>query len=151
MLAQRLQAQGHAVRVTTSDVSKCDEIAALGCEPYVGDPDRIGTLMEALTGVTVVCWLFGSATDDGEESAALHDERLQMLFEKLVDSPVRGVVYEAQGSVASSTLENGKRIALNAQATWHIPVEFLTVDPEDQASWLDEASAAIEQLLAARH
>ena len=64
-------------------------IAEAGAEPYVGDPDRIGTLMGALSGVTIVCWLLGTVPDPD-----LHGGRLRMLFEKLVDTPVRGVVYE---------------------------------------------------------
>src|SRR4029078_3566788 len=65
------------------------EIAETGAEPYVGDPDRIATLMEALHGVTIVCWLTGTIADGD-----LHAGRLRMLWEKLVDTPVRGVVYE---------------------------------------------------------
>ena len=66
-----------------------DAIAATGAEPYVGDPDRIATLMEALHGVTIVCWLMGTIAD-----LDLHAGRLRMFWEKLVDTPVRGVVYE---------------------------------------------------------
>ena len=92
-LARELVAAGHAVRGTTRDPAKADAIRAAGAEPYVGDPDRIATLMEALTGVTILCWLMGSATGDPERVFALHDGRLRMLWEKLVDTPVRGVVY----------------------------------------------------------
>ena len=45
--------------------------------------------MEALHGVTIVCWLTGTIPDPD-----LHAGRLRMLWEKLVDTPVRGVVYE---------------------------------------------------------
>ena len=47
--------------------------------------------------MTILCWLMGTATGDPERVAALHDGRLRMLWEKLVDTPVRGVVYEAAG------------------------------------------------------
>jgi uncharacterized protein YbjT (DUF2867 family) len=110
-LARELVAAGHAVRGTTRDPAKRDTIAAAGAEPYVGDPDRIATLMDALTGVTVVCWLLGTVREP-----ALHGPRLRMLFEKLVDTPVRGVVYEG--------LE-GAPIAREAGERWHIPVELL--------------------------
>ena len=96
-LARDLVADGHAVRGTTRDPAVAAAIAAAGAEPYVGDPDRIATLMEALAGVTVVCWLMGTASGDPARVAALHDGRLRMLWEKLVDTPVRGVVHEAGG------------------------------------------------------
>ena len=87
-LARELRAAGHAVRGTTRGAHVA-EIAETGAEPYVGDPDRIATLMDALHGVTIVCWLTGTIPDGD-----LHAGRLRMLWEKLVDTPVRGVVYE---------------------------------------------------------
>jgi uncharacterized protein YbjT (DUF2867 family) len=108
-----LVAAGHAVRGTTRDPGRTEAIAAAGAEPYVGDPDRIGTLMGALTGVSVLCWLFGGVPDPD-----LHGGRLRMLFEKLVDTPVRGVVYEA-------ALPAGERIARDAAERWRIPVEVV--------------------------
>jgi hypothetical protein len=112
-LARELVAAGHAVRGTTRDPGRADAIAAAGAEPYVGDPDRIGTLMGALSGVTVLCWLFGGVPD-----ADLHGGRLRMLFEKLVDTPVRGVVYEPG-------LPVGESIARDAAERWRIPVEVV--------------------------
>ena len=91
-LARELRAEGHAVRGTTRDPAHAAAIAETGAEPYVGDPDRIATLMDALHGVTVVCWLMGTIADPD-----LHAGRLRMLWEKLVDTPVRGVVYEGLG------------------------------------------------------
>jgi len=110
-LARALVAAGHAVRGTTRDPARTEAIAAAGAEPYVGDPDRIATLMDALTGVTVVCWLLG-----GVPVPALHGERLRMLFEKLVDTPVRGVLYEGGA---------GAPIARAASERWHIPLEVV--------------------------
>ena len=60
-LAEDLRAAGHAVRGTTRDPARAAAIAAAGAEPYVGDPDRIGTRLDALAGVTVLCWLMGTA------------------------------------------------------------------------------------------
>ena len=110
-LARELAVAGHAVRGTTRDAANAPAIAAAEAEPYVGDPDRIGTLMDALAGVTVVCWLLGTVP-----APALHGPRLRMLFEKLVDTPVRGVVYEGAA---------GASIALDAAERWRIPVEVL--------------------------
>ena len=50
--------------------------------------------------------------------ADLHGGRLRMLFEKLVDTPVRGVVYEP-------ALPGGERIARDAAERWRIPVEVV--------------------------
>ena len=61
-LAEQLVSDGHAVRATTRDPARVEAIRAAGAEPYVGDPDRIGTLMGALTGVTVVCLADGDAS-----------------------------------------------------------------------------------------
>ena len=71
-----------------------------GIEGVVADPDRLGTLMPALAGVTVVCWLMGSA----EDSPDVHGARLRSLMEHLVDTPVRGLVYEAAGTVDAALL-----------------------------------------------
>jgi hypothetical protein len=129
-LAAALVAAGHAVRGTTRAPAKAGAIAAAGAEPYVGDPDRIGTLMGALSGVTVVCWLLGTVSDPD-----LHGGRLRMLFEKLVDTPVRGVVYERG-------LPEGEAIALDAAERWRIPVEV--IQPRD------DAAAAVERVMMAR-
>jgi len=126
-LARELSAAGHAVRGTTRDPRRTAAIAAAGAEPYVGDPDRIATLMGALTGVTIVCWLLGTVA-----VPELHGGRLRMLFEKLVDTPVRGVVYEA-------ALEEGREIARDASDRWRIPIEIL--EPEG------DAKAAVDRLL----
>jgi uncharacterized protein YbjT (DUF2867 family) len=126
-LARELSAAGHAVRGTTRDPARTAAIAAAGAEPYVGDPDRIGTLMGALTGVTIVCWLLGTVP-----VAELHGGRLRMLFEKLVDTPVRAVVYEA-------ALQEGRDIADDASERWRIPVEV--IEPGG------DARAAMDRLL----
>jgi hypothetical protein len=126
-LARELVAAGNAVRGTTREESRTGAIAATGAEPYVGDPDRIGTLMGALAGVTIVCWLLG-----GVPEPELHGGRLRMLFEKLVDTPVRGVVYER-------ALPQGEAIARDAAERWRIPVEV--IDPGG------DARSAVDRLL----
>jgi uncharacterized protein YbjT (DUF2867 family) len=123
-LARELVAAGHVVRGTTRDGAHANAIAAAGAEPYVGDPDRIGTLMGALIGVTVVCWLLGRVPDPD-----LHGGRLRMLFERVVDTPVRGVVYER-------ALPDGEAIARDAAERWQIPVAV--IEPgEDVAAAVD--------------
>jgi uncharacterized protein YbjT (DUF2867 family) len=146
-LARELVSAGHAVRGTTRDPGRADAIRAAGAEPYVGDPDRIATLMDALTGVTIVCWLLGSATGDPERVRALHDGRLRMLWEKLVDTPVRGVVYEAAGSADPAALIRGEAVARVAHETWRIPLEYLYADPGDPEAWTAAGKAAVDRLL----
>jgi len=136
-LARELRAAGHAVRGTTRGAHAA-EIAETGAEPYVGDPDRIATLMEALHGVTIVCWLTGTIADGD-----LHAGRLRMLWEKLVDTPVRGVVYEPHPPM----LPEGEAIARAASETWQIPLEVLDGDPLAE-EWVSAAVAAVDRLLA---
>jgi hypothetical protein len=133
-LAASLVQAGHAVRGTTRG-DGVEAIRAAGAEPYVGDPDRIGTLMEALTGVTIVCWLMGTIP-----VPELHEGRLRMLWEKLVDTPVRGVVYEG-------ALPQGEQVARTAAQTWQIPLEILDADPLDHAAWQAAAHGAVDRLL----
>jgi hypothetical protein len=135
-LALQLRAAGHAVRGTTRGAHVA-EIAETGAEPYVGDPDRIATLMDALHGVTIVCWLTGTIADGD-----LHAGRLRMLWEKLVDTPVRGVVYEPHPPM----LPEGEAIARTASATWQIPLEVLDGDPLRE-EWVADAAAAVNRLL----
>jgi uncharacterized protein YbjT (DUF2867 family) len=144
-LARDLAADGHAVRGTTRDPARTAAIAAAGAEPYVGDPDRIATLMDALAGTTIVCWLMGSA--EGPNAQDLHAGRLRMLCEKLVDTPVRGFVYEAGGSVPFAWRQEGELIARAARATWNIPLEVLETDPADCDAWRAGARAAVARLL----
>jgi uncharacterized protein YbjT (DUF2867 family) len=142
-LARELRAAGHAVRGTTRDRARFPAIEAAGAEPYLGDPDRIATLMEALTGVTIVCWLMGTAAGAPE----LHDGRLRMLWEKLVDTPVRGVVYEAAGPLDPALYARGREVAAAAHATWMIPLRVLEDDPADHAAWRHGAALEVTSLL----
>ena len=146
-LARDLRAAGHAVRGTTRDPARSGAIAAAGAEPYVGDPDRIATLMEGLSGVTIVCWLRGAARGDADQVAALHDGRLRMLCEKLVDTPVRGLVHEAAGPLPAEVLARGRSVALAAHATWRIPLELIEAEPSDHDRWRRDTAAAVARLL----
>lgn len=125
-------------------------IEAAGAEPYVGDPDRIGTLTYALDGVTVLCWLMASATGGPERLAALHGPRLRMLLERTIDTTVRGVVYEARGSAGPELLASGRETVARACSYSEIPHAFLDADPGDPDRWVDSARARIAELLAPR-
>jgi nucleoside-diphosphate-sugar epimerase len=147
-LARALRAQGHAVRGTTRDEARRDEIEAAGAEVWIGDPDRIATISYALDGVTILCWLMGSAAGADDAIAALHGSRLQMLLERTIDTTVRGLVYEAAGAVNPALLAAGAETVHTACERSEIPHALLAVDPVDHAAWLATALGAIDELLA---
>lgn len=146
-LARRLIAQGDAVRVVTRDESRRAEIEAAGCECWIGTPDVIGTLRYALDNVTVLLWLLGTASGPPELVAPLHGSRLRMMLEKTTDTTVRGVVYEAAGSVPDELLAGGVEELRLARRLNEIPFELLEADPRDLDAWLPAAERALEHLL----
>src|SRR5213078_1435393 len=105
---------GHAVRGTTRRAARVAEIEASGAQAAIADPNRLGTLLPELEGLAAICWLMGSAVGEPELIAALHGPRLESLLEKLVDTPVRGFVYEAGGTVQRTRLDAGAEIASEA-------------------------------------
>lgn len=133
----------HAVRGTTRSSERVVELEKAGIEGVVADPDRLATLVPALSGVTVVCWLMGRAV----ESREVNGPRLASFAEHLVDTPVRGLVYEAAGPAAASVLETGAHIVRTASHTWHIPVQIVTTDPADHDAWLRAMKEAVASLL----
>jgi hypothetical protein len=143
-LAEALRADGHAVRGTTRGAALA-EIEGAGAEAVVADPDRLGTIMTQLAGVTAVCWLLGSAT--GASAADLHGPRLETLLERLVDTPVRGFVYEAAGSFDPALLAAGAKAVRDASERWRLPAEVVEADPADHTGWLTATTAAVGRLL----
>jgi hypothetical protein len=131
---------GHAVRGTTRSAERVPELEAAGIEGVVADPDRLGTLLPGIEGVTVVCWLMGSAV----ESPEVHGARLQTLMEHLVDTPVRGFVYEGAGVVDAEVLERGAQIVREASETWRIRVEVVSADLAEHDVWLGAMTEAVE-------
>jgi hypothetical protein len=146
-LARELVAEGHAVRAVTRSEGRRAEIEAAGCECWIGDPDRIGTLRYALDNVTVLLWLLGTAT--GPNVADLHGSRLRMMLEKVTDTTVRGVLYETAGTVDETWLRAGAAEVGRARELNEIPGALLDADPADQAVWMAAARDAIDRLLAA--
>jgi hypothetical protein len=142
-LAGALRADGHAVRGTTRSADRLSEIEAAGVEGVVADPDRLGTIMGQLAGVTVVCWLMGTAADAPE----VHGPRLETLLARLVDTPVRGIVYEAAGTVDASLLGGGAAAVRAAAERSRMPAEVVDADPADHQAWLAAMRAAVARLL----
>jgi uncharacterized protein YbjT (DUF2867 family) len=135
LLGERLLAEGWAVRGTSRREEGLAPIEAAGIEAALADPDRPGTLLELVGDVAVVFFLLGSAEGDPETLAAIHGPRLERLMEHLVDTPVRGVAYEASGSVDPAVLEAGAEIVRTASRTWRIPVRILGGEPDDPGEW----------------
>lgn len=113
-------------------------IEAAGIEAALADPDRPATLLDLVGDVAVVFLLLGSAGGEPEAVAAVHGPRLERLMEHLVDTPVRGLVYEAAGSVDTGLLETGAEIVRTAGRTWRIPAEAVTAEPNDPFAWSQE-------------
>jgi hypothetical protein len=148
-LTRALVAEGHAVRIVTRTEAGRAAIEAAGGECWIGTPDVIGTLRYALDNVTLVLWLLGTASGDPEKVAALHGSRLKMMLEKTTDTTVRGVVYEASGTVPADVLAAGVAEMEHARRTNEIPFALIGSDPRgDRAAWLAEARAAMDGLLA---
>jgi threonine dehydrogenase-like Zn-dependent dehydrogenase len=139
-LARALVADGHAVRGTTRDAARLADISSTGAEGVTADPDRLVTMMPAIEGVTVVCWLMGTA-----EAEALHGPRLESMLEHIVDTPVRGMVYETGGVDRPEAVAAAARVA----ATYNMPVEVLDADPAAHDAWLGAAVAAVGRVLSA--
>ena len=145
LLASALAADGWAVRGTSRSEEGARAIAASGVEGVVADPDRLGTVTDLIGDVTVLAWLMGSAT--GEAGRTANGPRLESLLQRLVDTPVRGFVYEAAGTAPAAALEAGAAMAEAASERWRIPVRVLRADPADHESWVAAARAAIDAVL----
>ena len=126
-LGEGLLSEGWAVRGTSRREEGLEAIASVGIEPALADPDRPATILELVDDVAVLVLLLGSATGSDEELAAIHGPRLERLLEHLVETPVRGVLYEGT--------EPGEQIVRAAAQTWRIPVRIL---PRPQKPFLKE-------------
>ena len=122
-------------------------IEAAGAECWIGDPDVVGTLRYALENVTILVWALGTATGAAEAVAALHGSRLEMMLSKSIDTTVRGIVYEAAGTVAPEVLAAGEAQLRRACERNEIPFAVVTADPGDVDAWAGAVRAAIDRLL----
>jgi hypothetical protein len=147
LLAGELIARGHAVRGTTRDSARVAAIEAVGAEALVGDPNVIATLAGSLEHVAVAAVLLGSAAGTPEQLLALHGSRLDMLLTRMVDTTVRGVVYEAGGSVDTAVLDAGAARVRALCKDSRIPYALLRADPGDVRAWTAAAVDAVEGVL----
>jgi len=149
-LARELIAAGHAVRGTTRDPARGPEIEAAGVEAVVGDPDVVATVARAFEHVSVACVLLGSAVGSPERLAALHGTRLEMLLTRMLDTTVRGIVYETAGSVDATVLEAGAAQVRARCDDSRIPYALLDANPSSGAAWTSAAVQAVEGVLTRR-
>jgi hypothetical protein len=150
VLGRRLRAAGWQVRGTSRTAAGAADVAAAGLEAAVADPDRAASVLEHIGDVTVVFWLLGSAHGEPAVLEGIHGSRLERLLEKLVDSPVRGFVYERAGRVPSADLQRGAEIVRGAAERWRIPVELVDEDPDEWEAWTEATLGAAQRLTSAR-
>jgi hypothetical protein len=128
-------------------MAKVAAIEAAGAEAVLGDPDVVGTLARSFEHVSVACVLLGSAAGSPAELAALHDTRLDMLLTRMVDTTLRGLVYEASGSVGAEVLARGAALVQERCEDARIPYVLLHGHPADARGWTSAAVAAVERAL----
>ena len=146
-LGQALVERGWVVRGTTREPARLAPIEAAGIEAVVADPDRIGTVVDQIEGVSLIYWLF--AAPDGGESAldALHGPRLERLLEEIVDTPVRGFVYELAHRLGSEQAMRAFGILRHAGDVHRIPFEVVDADLDDHGLWLEGMLGAASELI----
>jgi uncharacterized protein YbjT (DUF2867 family) len=142
-LGERLLDSGWAVRGTSRRAAGLEAIEAAGIEAAQADPEQPGTLLELVGDVTVVVWLLGSAQGEAGLLEAIHGSRLERMLEKLVDTPVRGFVYEGAGEVPASLLGRGAAAVSAASETWRMPTAIVEAEPTDPALWTEAVQAAV--------
>jgi len=146
-LGVALLAGGWAVRGTSRGPEGVEAIRAAGLDGAIADPDRVGTILEQVGDVATVIWLMGSATGTGDERQAVNVLRLESLLEKLVDTPVRGFVFEGGGSAGDDVLAAGAALVERASRTWMIPTRVVTETRVEAAAWSAAMQAAAGAVL----
>jgi uncharacterized protein YbjT (DUF2867 family) len=147
-LGSELLEEGWAVRGTSRDAEGLAAIEAAGIEPARADPEQPGTVLDLVDDVAILIWLLGSAT--GDTVAEIHGPRLESLLERLVETPVRGVIYEGAGTVDPKLLEGGAALIKNAESTWRIPVTVTETPRSNGPAWVEELENAVVELIARR-
>jgi nucleoside-diphosphate-sugar epimerase len=146
-LGRRLIDQDWLVRGTTRSRERAAAIEEAGIEAAIADPDRPGSILDLVGDVSVVCWLLGSADGAEDTLDAIHGRRLESLLERLVDTPVRGFLYEGVGAVGPGRLATGEASVRAAAVRWRVPVEVLDHDPGDWRGWIAAADARVRRLV----
>jgi uncharacterized protein YbjT (DUF2867 family) len=143
-LGESLLAKGWAVRGTSRRDEGLGAIEAVGIEAALADPERPGSILELVNDVAILVLLLGSADGSAEELGAIHGPRLERLMEHLVETPVRGVLYEGT--------EEGAKVVRSAGRTWRIPVRTLaaSLSQDPYMEHGDRLAEEVEALLAGK-
>ncbi|MGK2877294.1 MAG: hypothetical protein ACSLFF_01750 [Solirubrobacterales bacterium] len=104
-------------------------LAAVGYAVRSVAPELAGDIVDQLENVTVVAYLMA-----GAEDPAVNDEMLETVLLKVVDTGVRGFVYERPAGEPNAHVTH-------AQETWHLSVAELG-DEADFASAITTAANA---------
>ena len=96
-----------------------------------------------------MAWLLGSVSGTPAEIEPLHGTRLAFMLTQVIDSTVRGFLYEAAGTAPGELLAAGATLVRAAHVRTAIPVAILDEDPRRDALWQTAARAAIDRMLAA--
>jgi uncharacterized protein YbjT (DUF2867 family) len=145
-LGRALAGRGWLVRGTSRSLERTGEIERAGIEPRVADPGRLGTVLELVDDIALVYWLMGSAAGEPEAVAAIHGSKLELLLRHLVDTPVRGFVYESAGGAEAGVRAGGIEVVRAAAAGWRIPIEIVEASPADVNAWRGAMVAAAERI-----
>lgn len=143
-VAERLLADGYAVRCAVpGGVEVCG-----GVESVDATPRLPGGVVMALDAVAVVCWLLGDAD---WSDPLLHDGQLETMLARVVDTGVRGFVYERPAGFdgAGALAASGERQLAHAAQTWHVPVAIVERGGEGEADLAQRVAAAVSCVLAA--
>jgi uncharacterized protein YbjT (DUF2867 family) len=147
-LASELAADGHAIRITTRSEERRAVVEEAGAECWIGTPDRLETLRGALEGVTLACWLLGSAGPSAEDARALYTSRLEAFMRLLIDTTVRGLVYEtAERLLPADLATDAERMVRRLAEHNLIPYRIIRSAALEQERWVGEALAAVRALL----
>ena len=140
-LGGTLLGRGWQVRGTTRTDAGLASIDSMGIEARIADPNRVGSVVEQLDDVSLVVWALGSAAGD---ASALNGPRLERMLEQIVDTPVRGFVYDGAGSAPAVDLKAGAALVRKAGKRWRIPVTVVEAQPSE---WAAAAADAADRLI----
>ncbi len=140
-LGGALQEAGWVVRGTSRTRAGAAAIEEAGIEAAVADPDRIVTVLDAIEGVSLIYWLFGTVPD-----ADLHGPRLERLLEEIVDTPVRALVYELNAELDPAAATAAFEALRSANERWRIPFEVVAAEYGSD-EWLAGMVAAARELV----
>jgi hypothetical protein len=140
-LGNALQQAGWLVRGTSRTEAGVSAIAEAGIEAALADPDRIATVLDAIEGVSLIYWLFGTVAE-----ADLHGPRLERLLEEIVDTPVRALVYELNQELEPRAAAGAFDALRSANERWRIPFEVVAAEYGSD-EWVEGMLAAARELV----